>query len=259
MRNIAIIGCGNIGRLHSKNLSRYSNLYFHSRSRTSAERFDREFGGQGVYDCFDDVLNSPKIDALVICSPPGFHKEQIIRALQAGKSVLVEKPMCISETELEEIECALERTAVSAFLMIAENYYYKPSLKNIKCLLQEKYIGDIQAVQVNKSFKQPAAGWKSQYGALLEGGIHFIALISDLFDDLPARIDVHFPGIKAGDVERHSVTKLTYSDGVSARLTYSWNTPSLTKGIFQRSSIVGDHGCIWFESNGIYVYLNSTR
>ena len=257
MKNICVVGCGKIGRLHSRNLSKYSNLFFHSCSRSSAEKLNHEFNGRGIINDFDAVLENDEIDAVVISSPPEFHKDQIIQSLQAGKSTLVEKPMCINEAEIDAIEKTLEETGNKTLLMIAENYYYKPSLRLIKQLLKERHLGEIQSVLVEKKFEQVTTGWKSQYGALLEGGIHFIALISDIFEDAPKKIHAFFPDVEKRGIERYSVTKLEYKNQALAQLTYSWNTKSPTKGVFQHSSIVGDKGKLIFESNGIYVLIIS--
>jgi hypothetical protein len=56
-----------------------------------------------------------------------------------------------------------------------------------------------------------------------------------------------------GKAERHSVVRMVYADGVVAELQYSWQTPSITKGIFQHSYLEGDEGRITFESNGLYI------
>jgi predicted dehydrogenase len=259
MNDICIIGCGNIGRLHSRNLSKFSNLYFHSRSISSADKFFNKYQGKGVFNRFSEVLTSPEIDAVVICSPPEFHKEQIVQSLEAGKSVLVEKPMCVSEAEVGEIERAFLNSGGGILLMVAENYYYKPSLRKIKQFIKNQSIGDIQSVRVKKVLRQSTPGWKSKSGALLEGGIHFIALISDLFNDSPIKIEANFPGLSRGEVERSSIIKLDYENNATAQLTYSWNTRSFTKGVLQTSSIIGNKGKITFESNGIYIILRSNK
>jgi predicted dehydrogenase len=258
MKNICIVGCGKMGEFHSKKLCGFSNLFFHSRSKSSAKKLLNKFGGKYFFTQFEDVIQSPAIDAVVISSPPEFHKEQIIKSLQVGKSVLVEKPMCISEVELAEIGKVVDDLS-DAFLMVAENYYYKPSLKRMKQLLKDQYIGEIQSVLAKKHIRQRATGWKTQYGALLEGGIHFIALISDLFNVWPEKIDAYFPYVEKDGVERHSVTKLAYKSNATATLSYSWVTKSFTKGTFQKSYIIGDKGTIIFESNGIYIFLRSNK
>ena len=183
MKNICIVGCGTMGKLHAKNLSGSSNLSFHSRSKSSAEKLYKKFDGKQIFTQFEDVLQSPAIDAVIITSPPEFHKEQLIQSLQAGKSVLVEKPMCISEVELAEIGKVVgERN--DALLMIAENYYYKPFIKRIREHIDKELIGNPLFIELNKTNRDNISGWRTDAemmggGALLEGGVHWInALVS---------------------------------------------------------------------------------
>ena len=143
--------------------------------------------------------------------------------------------------------------------MVAENYYYKPSLVLMKELIDRGFIGAVETVDVRKCFTQETAGWKEAYGALLEGGIHFVALILGLFDAAPIRVSAEFPGRQNGQSERHSIVSLEYEGGATAELRYAWDAPSLTKGTFQHSHISGSEGKIIFESNGIYVRLKSPR
>ena len=89
MKNIGIIGCGAIGRLHAKNLRQRAKLTYCSRSPASAERFATEFGGS-VCPSFEALLERPELDAVIISSPPQYHCDQVVAALRAGKAVLAE-------------------------------------------------------------------------------------------------------------------------------------------------------------------------
>lgn len=254
MKKICLVGCGTIGKRHAGNLQGKAELVFCSRTLDSARAFNEAYNGSGVFS-LDEALRREDVSGVVIASPPEFHKDQVVAALASGKGVLVEKPMCVSPEEVEEIQKAVSE-AQSGFLMVAENYYYKPSLTKIKGWMAAGAIGRVQSVSVKKLSTQVASGWKTGYGALLEGGIHFVALMNDLFKEDPVGVSAVFPGYASGP-ERHSVTTLTYADDVTARLEYSWNTPSLLKGTFHHSSILGDRGRIVFESNGIYTILAS--
>ncbi len=254
MKHIGLVGCGRIGRLHARNLKGRAHLYFCSRSRPSAEGFQREFGGSGVVGAFEDLLALPQLDAVVLASPPQFHAQQVIAALQADKAVLAEKPLCLSAEEVDAIARVLPGRPL---LMVAENYYYKPSLALCRELIGAGAIGQLRSVAVKKCFRQEAAGWKNQYGALLEGGIHFVALINALFDAAPLSVAAEFPDCQPGQPERHSLTHLTYPGEARATLHYAWNQPSLTKGLFQHSQIRGTGGRIFFESNGLYAWLSA--
>jgi predicted dehydrogenase len=254
MKHIGLVGCGRIGRLHARNLKGRAHLYYCSRSRPSAERFQREFGGAGVVGAFADLLALPQLDAVVLASPPQVHARQVIAALEAGKAVLAEKPLCLSLEELGAIEKALPGRP---FLMVAENYCYKPSLRLLRELVGQGAVGPLRSVAVRKCTAQEAAGWKSQCGALLEGGIHFVALVNALFGAAPLSVEAEFPGRRPGQPERHSLTRLAYADGATATLRYAWDQPSLAKGLFQHSQLKGEKGRIIFESNGLYAWLSA--
>ena len=254
-KRVCLVGCGRIAGVHAHNLAGDVDLCFCSRSVSSAEAMNKAHGGSGAYGSLDAVLDS-EIDAAVICSPPECHREQTIRLLQAGKSVLVEKPMCVSMAEVDEIGRVLQE-GTDGFLMVAENYYYKPSLALIGRILSEGHLGLLRRVELRKLSSQVAVGWKAGFGSLLEGGIHFVALLSGIVDAEPEQVRAEYPGLHPGAVERHAVLDIVYPGDVQAQLTYAWDTPSLTRGTFQHSRIVCEDGQVVFESNGLYVLLRS--
>ena len=258
MKGICLVGCGRIGRMHARNLRGRAALYFCSRSRPSAEKLQEEFRGRAVFADIDQALDAGAVDAVVIASPPQYHQEQIVAALQAGKSVLVEKPVCVASEQLDAIESALG-SHPDQFLMVAENYYYTPSLTLTQRLIEQGHVGRVRSVVLRKLFAQPEQGWRTEWGALLEGGIHFIALMSGILDAAPQRVTAEFPGLRPGQKERHSITRLEYADGAVGELSYAWNVPSRTRGTFQHSHIAGTEGRILFESNGIYLWLRGAR
>ena len=102
MKKICLVGCGSIGRLHAKNLADKAELCFYSRTRASAQAFSGEFGGGRVFDSYEEVLDSA-VDAVLISTPPEAHRVQVIDAIEAGKGVLVEKPLCATAEDLVAI------------------------------------------------------------------------------------------------------------------------------------------------------------
>jgi predicted dehydrogenase len=255
---VCLIGCGRIARVHSRNLVGRTTLCYCSRSRDRAEELRAEFGGERVYDRYEEVLAAPSIDAVVICTPPVLHAEQAVAALAAGKSVLLEKPACLSRTELQALARAASQRP-DRFLMVAENYYYKPSLRLLRELVTSGCVGTVQRVEVRKEFRQSAAGWRAAHGALLEGGIHFLALVSGVMEAAgeraPTSVAAEFPGIRPGEPERRSVTRLQYAGGAVAEVRYAWDRPTALRGICQHSRIEGSEGSITFESNGLYAWV----
>ncbi|MEE2658641.1 MAG: Gfo/Idh/MocA family oxidoreductase [Candidatus Latescibacterota bacterium] len=268
MKQIGITGCGAIGALHARNLRTHgAELWLHNRTRDKAEQLCRQVSGEGVCNTYEELVS--RCDAVVIATPPEIHSDQLIAALISGKHCLVEKPLCASEAELRRIEDAA--AASSAFVMVAENYYYKPSLSLMKEIVGWGGVGRVRSIHSGKRTQQEVSGWKSSYGALLEGGVHFVALISDLADTAlasdpdaptiryPVQITADFP--TASSPERRSQSVWTYEnagESLEAHLEYAWDVPSLTKGTFQHSRIEGDEGRIVFESNGIYLHTRGS-
>lgn len=269
MPQIGLSGCGAIGALHAGNLAKRGvELVFHNRTRAKAEDFARKFDGKISGD-FDALVDG--CDAIVIATPPEQHTQQVLTALAAGKAVMVEKPVCTSRDELAQIEAAAAAARQDAFVLVAENYYYKPSLKLMQETIAWDGIGAVKSMHIKKLTQQVAENWKAAYGALLEGGIHFVALAADLADAAlaakqepapvrhPTTVRAEFPTVTAGRSpegqapERQARVCLGYEGGLQVNLHYAWDVPSLTKGVFQHSRIDGDAGRILFESNGIYL------
>ena len=213
-----------------------------------------------------------RIDGVVLASPAAAHADQLLCALVAGKTTLVEKPLCISDDGLERITAAASADGAPQ-VMIAENYYYKPSLRILREMVCSGQIGRVRSLAIRKQRTQQPRGWRSSLGSLLEGGIHFVALLGDLADAAlaastcgipqirtPSALEVYFPSLDSSeDPERRVELGLTYNEGLTASLKYAWDVPSLTKGTFQHSRITGDEGVIIFESNGLYIWLNGRR
>jgi len=246
MKKITFIGCGKIARMHANNLKGKLHLQFQSKSIDSAKKFAKTFNGNH-FNTFKDALSSDT-DAFFITSPVQNHFEQVIEVLKQNKSLIVEKPLIATKEELLKLEGAY-RESTSPFFMIAENYYYKPILNKIKSLKEEYQLGAIKDIFLKKEKTQKTESWRNELGALHEGGIHFIAMISDLMNHSEIKnINIDFP--KPKWPERHSILSIEFQNA-KARLIYSWDTPSKTFGFFQKSYIQFENGRIEFESNGL--------
>ncbi|MEZ4818353.1 MAG: Gfo/Idh/MocA family oxidoreductase [Bdellovibrionota bacterium] len=192
-KNVCIVGCGHIASRHAKLLRQQVNLFFCSRDIKKAQKYSNLYNGHGIYSDFKDVISDPEIDAVILCTPPEVHCEQILSSIEAHKSILVEKPMVISPDEVQLVGEKLKKHPEVIF-MVAENYMYKPSLNDIKKILRSGNIGEPRKIYIQKQYMQNIHTWKKRYSALYEGGIHFIALLSALLSHRrPTKIDSVFP------------------------------------------------------------------
>lgn len=263
---LAIVGCGGIAPTHAKNLRRGARLLFASRRPESARRLAQRFGGETA-DSLREVLDRAEVRGVVLCTPAALHAEQAVAALEAGKAVLVEKPLTTDFGVVSRLGAVLADRPPGA-LMVAENYAYRPSLDRLRRHLPD--LGSLRRIVLKKVTKQAATGWRAAHGALLEGGIHLVALLGAILRDgpdgqadagqpdaAPAAVRAEFPG--DARPERHSVTEIEYPSGLRATIRYGWDRASLPGGVFQHSRIEGAAGRILYETNGLYLALRGGR
>lgn len=115
---IAILGCGPISQFaHLESVQKGRNVTLHAVCDTSAdlaERFGRFYDAQRIYTDYDAMLADDDIEAVIVATSDAFHVPASIRALEAGKHVLCEKPIGVA---VEEVE-ALRRSVADSGLLL---------------------------------------------------------------------------------------------------------------------------------------------
>src|SRR5262245_6175519 len=122
MLHLAFLGCGFITRVHSRILKSFRGeiaCSYASRDKARAEQYCREFAGTTSYSAYAAALADPNVDAVVIAVPPRFHRELSLRALEAGKHVLVEKPAYPSMPDYQAVVEARDRA--KRVVLVGEN------------------------------------------------------------------------------------------------------------------------------------------
>ncbi len=258
---IAFLGCGFATETHSKTLRAFQGVqrYYASRDEGRAKSYNEKFKGHGHFSSYEDAIRSSDIDVILIATPPAYHLELAREALEAGKHVLVEKPPFLKSTDFDVIEKI--RKANDCQLMVIENYHYKPLAKRLRQILQNKEIGDVLFVHVNALKFQKTGDWRddpklSGYGALFEGGIHWMNFMGNIGLTIQS-IHGFQPAIKNGN-EKSMMVGFNYEEGAVGALYYSWAVRSLFKGL-RISRIFGREGSITLESNGIFILVRGRR
>lgn len=195
--NIGFIGCGKIAQTrHIPEASKNENINIIAYCNRTAEKANEmaEIYGGKVYSNYEEVLDDPNIDAVVISIANILHGEIAIEALKKGKHVLCEKPMA---TTLEEsIEMVKVSKDTGKILNIAHNQRLKPIHLEAKRLIREGVIGKVLTFTTSFGNKGPEE-WSSSpgrdvwffyedaagIGVMGDLGIHKIDLISYLLDE----------------------------------------------------------------------------
>ncbi len=184
---VAIHGVGQVAYAHAAswlNSAKAEIVWVTSRRRESAQRLADRFGLEcAVGDDFEEVLRDPQVDIVNLSGPSNVHTPQGIAAVEAGKHILIEKPMCLTMEENRALRDAVGRAGVKSVVSFVLRW--NPLLENIKALLAAKAIGELFFVEVDYwhglSERWHAFDWgRSPEGggsAMLTGGCHAVDAI----------------------------------------------------------------------------------
>lgn len=259
---LAFLGCGFITRVHSGHLKSFGGevvCRYASRDQRKADEYCRRFSGEASYADYGAAIDDPKVDAVVIAVPPKFHLDLALRALSAGKHVLVEKPAFLRLEDYQAVQAARDRAR--RIVLVGENDHYKPLAVTLRRLLAEGAIGEMVFAHFTTLVKKlkTAGDWRNDEAmaggdAFFEEGIHWLHLAGSLG---PRIVEIHgyrpSASTSGGDRRVKSLmASFRYDNGAVGSLFYSREVPSLFRGL-RLSKLFGREGIITFESNGLFV------
>ena len=145
-----------------------------------AKRLAAQFGASHActYDAFDDCLRNPQVEAVYIATPNSMHLEFALRAAQAGKHVLCEKPLANTTADCRQMIEACDANGVK--LMTAYRKYFEPSTMEFKKLISSGKLGRLKIIHTAFTVSLPPGdSWHLKKslaggGSLLDVGIYCI-------------------------------------------------------------------------------------
>jgi predicted dehydrogenase len=259
---VAFLGCGFITRVHSRHLQGFRTRIvcsYASRDRAKADEYCRRHQGATSYGDYDAAIADPRIDAVVVAVPPRFHLDLTLRALAAGKHVLVEKPAFPRIEDYRTVADA--RNQAQRVVLVGENDHYKPLAVVLRKLIAEGAIGEMVFAHFTTIAKRlkTADDWRNDEhlaggDAFFEEGIHWLHIAGSLGPHIVS-IEGYRPSVSREGPDRRAKSMMVafrYDNDAVGSLYYSREIPSLFKGL-RLSKLYGRRGIITFESNGLFV------
>ena len=194
-----------------------------------AQELAKKAGVEAVYTDLDKMLREADIDAVDNCTGHPQHAALTIAAAEAGKHVIVEKPMAINVQECREMIAAADKAGVT--LMVAQNLRYSPEAVAVKRFIDEGKLGDILAVRTHLIRRSGSGGAYARYSDAKQGGgilnaeqVHHIDLLRYYVGNvkrLTAACKSMGPGMLNG-AEDMVVASFTFENGAVGDLFGSW-------------------------------------
>jgi predicted dehydrogenase len=192
------------------------------------------------------------IDAVIICSENIRHKEHVLKAAQAGKHILCEKPIATTAEDAVEMHKVCEQHNV--ILQIAFPVRYTSSMRQVKKLISEGVLGEIVAINSTNHGKMPGSWFVqpelSGGGAAIDHIVHVLDLVrwmlKDEVDQVYAELENTFYRLK---VEDCGIVMLQFESGMLMTLDPSWSRPkSFPTWGDVTMEIVGSEGALYVDA-----------
>ncbi len=149
--NVAVLGCGFMGKAHANAYSQVSHFFDNDRKPVLKAVYGREqnkegleaFAAQWGFESFDTdwrrIVERDDIDLVDVCVPNHMHRDVVVAAAEAGKMIVCEKPLSMTTEEGEEMVAAVEKAGVAN--LICFNYRRVPAISLCKQIIDEGRIG----------------------------------------------------------------------------------------------------------------------
>lgn len=193
--NWGVLGTAKIARTHTipgMQQAENCNLYaVAGRSLEKAEQYRDAFGFEKAYGSYEALLADPAVEAVYIPLPNALHCEWTIRALEAKKHVLCEKPLAPTLEEIDRMYAAAEKNGVC--LMEAFAYLHSPFLAAIRDeiasgAIGELLYGDSAFIASNHDISNIRMRMETRGGALYDVGCYCTSQLLAIFDEEPLTV-----------------------------------------------------------------------
>jgi len=229
---VGIIGVGSFCQtVHLPNLSRLRNFYYVkgicTHNAVEAKYFAKRMGASLATTDYEDILEDPEIDLVIITTRHNTHAKLVQESLNHNKNVFVEKPLCLTFEELEEIKEMIEKPKTAAFpvLIVGFNRRFSPFIAKTKEIIKERRNPLIINYTVNDLYLPPSHWTNTSEGGgrIIGNACHMFNLFSYLVGS-PAEEISAFPINPLDSFYLKSdnfITTLKFKDGSLANLVYT--------------------------------------
>jgi predicted dehydrogenase len=212
-----------------------------ARDAERARRFAARHGIEKVHPSYEALLADPEVDAVYNPLPNGLHCEWSVRALEAGKHVLCEKPLASNEAEARQMAQAAERAG--RVLAEAFHWRYHPLAARVRELLDQGVLGRLRHVEASMCIPLPLPGdiryrYDLAGGAAMDTGCYAVSIARFLAGAEPEVVSAEMR-LASPKVDRFMRAELRFPGGTNGRVTASLLSARL---LDIRARAVGERG-----------------
>jgi predicted dehydrogenase len=217
-----LVGCGYWGPNLARNLAEAPEFRLHALCDRDPAPL-RALGRSHPHACtlhdFDEMLSDDAIEAVIVATPPATHHALVKRALEAGKHVLVEKPL--ATRLVDGIELADIARTSGLMLMPGHTFVYSPAVNTVRDLIRSEVVGDIHFITSSRM----NLGKYQRDGVVCDLAPHDLSILLYWLDEPVVEIAASGSCVFKEDVPETAFMTLTFASGTTANVQLSWLAP----------------------------------
>ena len=256
---IAIAGLGDVSLQHKRAIDRCGDARLvgvWTRDQEKRTRLANQWRVR-AYPDYDVLLADDTVRVVDITAADEVHYDFALRALTAGKHVIVEKPPAERSAQVREMQAAAENAGLSCIPM--HNYVYRPRMLQAKRLIEEGRLGTITFGFFSEVMYMPEP-WAAHYHGVLVTAMYHLIYASLFFLGKPDRVfaqqeSLHYTNCTDDDL---TTLLLHYPNGAMAVLLGNWTADDLTANSwFSMYKLMGTKGGVNISGHDALVYQQS--
>lgn len=224
---IGIVGAGNYTSstvIPALKKTKAKIKYIASAGGLNAKVLAKKVGAECATSDYHEILNDKEVDMVIITTRHNLHARMVIETLRAGKSVFVEKPLCLNKEELEEIKAAYAEAPENVTLTVGFNRRFSPFATKLKQLVGD---GPKNIVATMNAGFIPADVWVHDLeiggGRIIGEACHFIDLCSYIAGSSVTAVCMNAMGVSPEENTDNATILLRYENGTNAVINYFAN------------------------------------
>jgi predicted dehydrogenase len=219
---VAVIGCGYWGINYIRVLGELADSGVVACDPRTGRLDDlaRRFPGVALTDDVGEILADASIEAAIVCTPATSHRDIAVAAMEAGKHVLVEKPLTVDVAESDELIAVA--ALMDRVLLTGHTFIYNEGIRHVKALVDEGALGETYYLYATRTNLGP---FRSDVNALWDLAPHDVAIFNYLLGDVPCSVSAVGGKVLGNGLEDVGFITLRYRGGNIGHIHVSWADP----------------------------------
>jgi predicted dehydrogenase len=262
---VAVIGAGNMGSSHARAYAAnpgFDLVAIIDQSQEKRQKLSNELGGIDHFDSLNKAIATHSPGALAVCTYPDSHFNFVLKGLESGMHIFVEKP--IAETVAQSIEISEKARDVNKKIVVGYILRHHPAWQKFTELAQT--LGKPLAMRMNLNQQSSGKEWEthknllSSMSPIVDCGVHYVDIMCMMTRSKPLRVQAMGARLSdeiAPEMYNYGQLQVIFEDGSVGWYEAAWG-PMISETAFFVKDVMGPKGCVSIKDPAVTQDVDSS-